>query len=315
MQAKPLISILIVAYNPWEYLKNTLRSCIEQSYENTEILILDNASSEDISKSITELQDYRITERKEQSNVTSFTLCETVKLWNCKTVKLYRNETNLWPYNWLNLLLEEAQWEYIAIQDHDDIWHPEKLMKQMDFLQANPEYIGCGTKTIMYYEWDKKYFEYSLWEKNYYTIHPSLVFRKTNHEKRITKNAFRYDTSETEYMCDAWSLKNNLCHGEKLIYNLEESLTLHLIKKWSTNYSYRWHKLSWINIKRVYSLHSPLYATLTLGWEIKRKVVYPLLQAFWLGRWIDAIERMPFRLFGNQIKTTQRNEWWKEYID
>lgn len=49
MQNNPLVSILIVAYNPGEYLRNTLQSCIDQTYENTEILILDNASSENIS--------------------------------------------------------------------------------------------------------------------------------------------------------------------------------------------------------------------------------------------------------------------------
>jgi hypothetical protein len=39
------------------------------------------------------------------------------------------------------------------------------------------EYIGCGTNTIMYYEADGKYFEYFLDEENFYTIHPSLIFR------------------------------------------------------------------------------------------------------------------------------------------
>lgn len=299
-----LVSILIVAYNPGEYLKNTLRSCIEQSYENTEILILDNASTEEL----------WIEEGFEAKNIDWVKLLQTKNEKRKTTIRLFRNETNLWPYNWLNFLLEKAQWDYIAIQDHDDIWHPGKLEKQVNFLENNTEYIGCGTKTIMYYEWDRKYFEYLLWEKNYYTIHPSLVFRKTKNEKRTMKKAFRYDTSETEYMCDAWSLKNNLCHGEKLIYNLDESLTLHLIKKWSTNYSYRWHRLNLVNIKQAYKLHSFPYATLTIGWELMRKVCYPLLQATWLGRWIDPIERIPFRIFGNQIKTKEWNEWWEEYI-
>ena len=48
MENNPLVSILIVAYNPGEYLRNTLRSCIDQTYGNIEILILDNYSTEDI---------------------------------------------------------------------------------------------------------------------------------------------------------------------------------------------------------------------------------------------------------------------------
>lgn len=81
MQTNPLISILIVAYNPGEYLRNTLRSCIEQSYENTEILILDNASSEDI----------------------------TQYFPKSEKIKLIKSEKNLGPYNGLNLLLEKAK--------------------------------------------------------------------------------------------------------------------------------------------------------------------------------------------------------------
>lgn len=140
----------------------------------------------------------------------------------------------------------------------------------------------------MYYEADKKYFDYFLGKENSYTIHPSLLFR--------ANPDFSYDTT-TEYMCDAYSLKVNLCHGEKKIYNLQESLTLHLIKSTSANYSYRWHRLTWANIQRAYELHSPLYATLTIGWEMKRKLLYPILNVLKLGRWISPIERIPFRVF------------------
>lgn len=289
MQTNPLISILIVAYNPGEYLRNTLRSCIEQSYENTEILILDNASSEDI----------------------------TQYFPKSEKIKLIKSEKNLGPYNGLNLLLEKAKWDYIAIQDHDDTWHPLKLEKQITFLEKNPGYIGCGTKTIMYYEADKKYFEYFLGKENFYTIHPSLVFRSSNNTQTLKHSniPFQYDTTKTEYMCDAWSLKYNLCQWEKKIYNLDDSLTLHLIKKTSGNYSYRWHKLNLVNIQRVYTLHTFGYATLTILWEIMRKMLYPILNCFWLGKWINPIERIPFRIMGKQIQTTQGDEWWKGYIN
>ncbi len=278
MQNNPLISILIVAYNPGEYLRNTLRSCLDQTYQNIEILILDNNSSEDI---------------------TMYFPTDSEKL---SKIRLIKSTENLGPYRGLNRLLDEALGEYIAIQDHDDIWQAEKLEKQINFLETRQEYIGCGTNTIMYYEADQKYFEYFLDEENYYTIHPSLLFRNDG--------KFRYDTSETEYMCDAWSLKNNLCHGEKKIANLAEPLTLHLIKSSSGNYSYRWHTLNMTNIKRAYSLHSFLYATLTIGWEIKRKISYPILGLLWLGKWINSIERIPFRIMEKKIQKMNGDEWW-----
>ncbi len=280
MSDKNLVSILIVTYNPGEYLRNTLKSCIEQTYDNTEILIFDNASHQDISIYFPKDPEQKI--------------------------KLIKNSENIGPYNWLNILLGEAKWGYIAIQDHDDIWHPGKIEKQVQFLEVHKEYVGCGTKTIMYYEADRKYFEYFLGKENYYTIHPSLLFRNNG--------TFRYNTKETEYMCDAYSLKNNLCNGEKKIYNLDESLTLHLLKRTSGNYSYRWHKLTWTNIKRVYQLHSFIYASLTIAWELLRKVLYPVLNFLKLGIWINPIERFPFRIMGNKINIKSVQEWWISFM-
>ena len=281
MQNKPLISILIVAYNPWEYLRNTLASCLDQTYSNTEIIILDNNSSEDISQ-------YFPTDSEQLAKI-----------------KLIKSTENLGPYIGLNRLLDEALGSYVAIQDHDDIWHPQKIEKQINFLETHPEYIGCGTNTIMYYEADQKYFEYLLDETNYYTIHPSLIFRNNPW--------FRYDT-QIEYMCDAYSLKYNLCHNEKKIYNLSEPLTLHLIKSTSANYSYRWHHLTLENIRRAYELHSFLYSTLTIGWEIKRKIIYPILNILRLASWINPIERVPFRIMGKEVKKMRGNEWWNKLI-
>ena len=138
MNHQPLVSILIVAYNPGDYLVHTLISCLNQSYQNTEILLLDNDSSENIQKYI-----------EKAENITQKFL----------KIRCFFEKKNHGPYQWLNLLLKKAKGEYIAIQDHDDIWHPEKLEKQVDFLEHHPKYVGCGTKTVMYYEWDKKYFE------------------------------------------------------------------------------------------------------------------------------------------------------------
>mgnify|MGYP002361573968 FL=1 len=282
MNNQPLVSILIVAYNPGDYLTNTLSSCLNQSYQNTEILLLDNNSSEDIRKYISQAEQ------------------TTKKTWK---ITPFFEKTNHGPYKGLNFLLERANWHYIAIQDHDDIWHLEKLEKQVNFLETHPDYVWCGTKTIMYYEADKKYFEYFLGDTNYYTIHPSLMFRNNG--------KFRYNITETEYMCDSYALKYNLCNGEKKICNLDESLTTHIIKASSSNYSYRWYTLSFKNLKRAYEIHSIAYATLTTGWEIMRKLVYPALMKIQQDALITKIERIPFILFWNMIQLSKETDWWR----
>ena len=101
-----LVSVLICTYNSWDYIFNTLQSVIFQTYKNIEILILDNNSSDETVNNIKSFKDPRI--------------------------KIFEQNKNIWPYQWLNVLLEKAKGEYIAIQDHDDLRHPKKIEKQIE---------------------------------------------------------------------------------------------------------------------------------------------------------------------------------------
>ena len=272
-QKKWLVSILICTYNASETIFATIQSCLNQTYSNIEILIHDDQS---VDKTL-----------------------EIIKnIWDEK-IKIIYSWQKLWPYWWLNFLLDHACGEYIAIQDHDDLRHPEKIEKQINFLKNNKEYIWCGTKTLMRYEWDQKGFEYFLWEKNYYTIHPSLVFRN---------GSYRYPT-DTSYMVDAYFQKMKLCKWwEKLIYNTDETLTLHLVKAGAKNYSYKWFRYSLVTMRTIFTLHPLWYGVLIIGRETMRKIVYPLLQYIDKGSWIDKIERIPFSLLGNKIENYPRKK-------
>ena len=145
------VSILICTYNAEHTIINTLNSCLSQSYQNFEILIHDDMSVDNTLLAIKSINDQRI--------------------------KIINSWKKLWPYGGLNFLLEIAKGKYIAIQDHDDIWHSDKLKTQVNFLDDNIYYVWCGTKTLMYYESDTRWFEYYLWESSSYAIHPSLIFR------------------------------------------------------------------------------------------------------------------------------------------
>ena len=149
--SNPLVSVLICTYNAEKTIEETLRSCLDQTYTHFEILIHDDQS-----------KDRTI---------------ELIKTIGDKRIRIIDSGKKLWPYRWLNFLLEHAKGKYIAIQDHDDLWKPEKLEKQVRFLEENEGYVGCWTRTLIWYEWDNKWYEYYLWESFHYTIHPSLVFR------------------------------------------------------------------------------------------------------------------------------------------
>jgi len=261
-----LVSILICTYNGEKTIEDTLNSCLNQTYNNFEILIHDDQSTDSTIEKIKGIKDNRI--------------------------KIIESWKKLWPYKWLNFLLDHAKWDYIAIQDHDDLRKPEKLEKQVKFLEENKQYIWCGTKTLMWYEWDNKCFEYYLWKENYYTLHPSLMFRNWN---------YRY-VEDVVYMWDAYFQKMVLCKWKNLIWNIDETLTIHRIKAWAENYSYKRFKFTKRNLKAIYELHPKLYWTKVLLRETMRKIVYPVLHWIKADELIDKIERFPYMIQGCKVK-------------
>lgn len=270
----PLVSVLICTYNAEKTIKQTLESCLNQTFKDFEILIHDDQSKDQTIEIIESLHDKRI--------------------------KIIESWKKLWPYKWLNFLLDYAKGEYIAIQDHDDLWEPTKLEKQVKFLEENEKYVWCWTKTLMRYEGDNMWFEYYLWKENYYTIHPSLMFRN---------NWYRY-VEDIIYMWDAYFQKMVLCKWKNLIWNINETLTIHRIKPGAENYSYKWFKFTKRNLKTIYTLHSILYWTMCIWFELLRKIVYPFLHCINKDTLIDKIERFPFVLQGKKVEKIS----WKSFI-
>lgn len=217
-----LVSTLICTYNAENFIEKTIESVINQTYKNQEILILDNNSSDN---TLNILNKY--------SKIDS-------------RIKVFSESKNLWAYNWLNYLLDNSKGKYIAIQDHDDIWHPKKLEIQVEFLNNNDYYIWSWTGTLIYYGKSKIGYLYDNNEKDSITtIHTSLVFRNL---------WFRYDTSII-FCSDLFFMKHILTKWQKKIKIHWEILTLHYYKEDWTNYSEHWFKLNYTNIKRFFDVY------------------------------------------------------------
>lgn len=214
------VSILIVSYNAERFIKNTVLSCLKQTYENIEVLILDNASSDDTSKIIELIKNDKI--------------------------RLFKGDKNLGPYDGLNFLLNRALGEYVAIQDHDDIWFPEKIEEQVEFLEKNSEYVACGTNNYNFYEkkelliLNKKPFAET---GNNYVPHSSLVFRN---------KGFRYDTSKI--LADEYFEKKILTKEGK-IYLIKDAYVIHRIREDGGNLSLKRFKISQKAIKEFFEIN------------------------------------------------------------
>ena len=113
----PLVTVLLPVYNRPTVTK-TITSILQQTYTNFELLIIDNASTDSTVEEIRKINDSRI--------------------------KLVVNEVNKGQTYSLNKGLQLAKGKYIARIDSDDIALPERLEKQVAFLENNPEYGLCG---------------------------------------------------------------------------------------------------------------------------------------------------------------------------
>lgn len=121
-----LVSIIMPSYNTGAFIKETIDSVLAQTYSDWELLIIDDASTDETDKVVTEYQDERI--------------------------HYIKNEKNAGAAVSRNRALREAKGKWIAFLDSDDLWKPEKLEKQIAFMKQN----HCHFSYTNYCEIDEK---------------------------------------------------------------------------------------------------------------------------------------------------------------
>ncbi len=120
MEQKPLISIITPVYNAEKLLPDTIESVLQQTYTDFEMILVNDQSTDN---SLAVLEDYAM----QDSRIKYITLKEN------SGAAVARNTG-----------LEQAQGDYIAFIDSDDVWHPDKLAKQLAFMQEN-DYVFTFT--------------------------------------------------------------------------------------------------------------------------------------------------------------------------
>jgi len=112
---QPLVSVVIGVYNKERHLEQCLRSVLAQTYNNFQLIILDDKSSDNSRALIEQFRDARFS-------------CEWLPV-NSGLPAIPRN-----------LGMIKASGKYVAFLDADDVWLPEKLATQVAFMEKNPEY-------------------------------------------------------------------------------------------------------------------------------------------------------------------------------
>lgn len=107
-----LVSIITPCFNSEKYISQAVQSVISQTHENWELLLVDDCSSDETFSII--------------SNFAS----------HDKRVKAFKLDKNSGTGVARNFAIQEAQGNYIAFLDADDLWKPEKLEKQLSFMKT-----------------------------------------------------------------------------------------------------------------------------------------------------------------------------------
>ncbi|MCZ7590773.1 MAG: glycosyltransferase family 2 protein [Kiritimatiellae bacterium] len=113
---QPLVSVCIGVYNREQYIRECLDSVMAQTYRNIEVVVADNASTDETLAIVRSYPSVRVIERKSNSG-----MCSTTR----------------------NLAAQAAQGDYIAFLDSDDAWHPTKLARQVEFMERHSDIALC----------------------------------------------------------------------------------------------------------------------------------------------------------------------------
>ena len=117
-----LVSVIMPSYNTAKYIAASIDSVLAQTYKNLELIIVDDCSTDDTEAVIAGFSDERI--------------------------RFYKNEKNSGAAISRNRALREAKGKWIAFLDSDDLWTPDKLEKQIGFMEKNGYHMSYADYRI-----------------------------------------------------------------------------------------------------------------------------------------------------------------------
>jgi glycosyltransferase involved in cell wall biosynthesis len=117
MVKQPTVTVIIPNYNNAAVIRRAIDSVLAQSFSDFELLVVDDASTDESLAVIRTYDDPRL--------------------------RLLVNEENVGVAGVWNRAVREARGEWVALLDSDDSWQPEKLSRQMAFLREHPGLAGC----------------------------------------------------------------------------------------------------------------------------------------------------------------------------
>lgn len=214
---RKLVSVCIPIYNGEQYIKATVESVLEQTYDNIELILLNDNSTDSTENIILNFNDKRI--------------------------RYYKNKENLGMVGNWNKAVSYAEGEYIKLLCQDDFLEKNCIEKEAEVFDKNPSVQLVTSASFIIDENGKKLMSRKLFNRNAIVdgksiIKKSLVLGKnlfgeptlTMYRKKILDEIGKYD-ADFWYVPD-WDFNIRcLCHGD--LYYINEKLSAFRISKTS----------------------------------------------------------------------------------
>jgi GT2 family glycosyltransferase len=120
--ARPLVTVIIPAYNAARFIRPTIDSVLDQTFQDFEFIVVDDGSTDDTA--------------------------DVVRSYEPRLRYLWK--ANGGQSSSRNVGIREARGEFIAFLDHDDLWYPEKLARQVALMQAAPRLGVVTTGSVLF---------------------------------------------------------------------------------------------------------------------------------------------------------------------
>jgi glycosyltransferase involved in cell wall biosynthesis len=208
----PQFSIVIPTYNRVKKLKSTIQSVLDQTFDDFELLIMDDGSIDDTGVMVNEFGDSRI--------------------------KYEWSKNSGGPATPRNRGIELATAPWISFLDADDIWYSNRLSEVAEAIKLKPKFdVFCHNEVLSYLGTDKKAFlKYGPFETNFY----SVMLRKGNRLSTsavtirtdfLFNNNLRFNQDKDFVIVEDFDLWLNLANFNASFYFIDKYLGEYVIEK------------------------------------------------------------------------------------
>lgn len=248
---RELISVIIPTYNRAEMLKEAMQSILNQTYQNFEILVIDDGSVDNTKEIVQSYKDKRIN-------------------------YIWQEHSGLSPRA-RNTGIKIAKGMYIALLDSDDIWLPRKLEEQLKAFEENQDILVVATNSV-YFSDGLNYINIFSFKKNrIITFRETLRMCIINNSSVLIKKdvieAIGYKDENCRLMSDYDYWLRLLKYKDKSIMILKNVLVktrLHKSNTFRRNSDFLENYRTWVYIYNKHKDYDQNYIESNLKWRLHR---------------------------------------------